>query len=154
MWNLLTFILITLAPITELRISIPFGLTSGMSPFFVIPVAIILNILVFFPAYFAFKLFSKKLFIKFKIVRKIVEQREKKAAPYIEKYGILGLAIYIGIPLPITGVWTGALIACILNLEWKKSFLAVCIGVLIAGTIISAISLSILTGFKLLLPAV
>ncbi len=63
-----------------------------------------------------------------------------------EKYGSIGLAIFVGIPLPATGAWTGCLIAWILGLERKKSLLAISLGVVVAGIIVLIL---ILTGSKL-----
>lgn len=54
------------------------------------------------------------------------------------------------LPLPVTGVWTGTLIAWLFGLDWKRSFLAICLGVLIAGTIISVAMLGLLNGMGLL----
>lgn len=62
----------------------------------------------------------------------------------IEKYGFWGLVLFVGIPLPGTGAWTGSLIASLLYMDIKKSFLAVVIGVLIAAAIMSLISYGLL----------
>jgi uncharacterized membrane protein len=62
----------------------------------------------------------------------------KKGSKYVEKYEVLGLAIFVGIPLPFTGVWTGSALAWLLDLDWKKSFLAVSLGVIIAACIVTA----------------
>ena len=61
----------------------------------------------------------------------------------IDKYGIWGLLLFVAIPLPGTGGWTGALLASLLQLDKKKSFGVISIGVFIAGLIISVLSLLI-----------
>ncbi len=149
-WQMIMFVLLTAAPFTELRLGIPAALTVGLDPWFVIPFALILNCLIFFPIYFGLKLLYERFFARFSFCQRIVNRAHRKGKPYIEKYGIIGLALYIGIPLPITGVWTGTLIAWMFGLDWKKSFLAVCLGVLIAGTIISVATLGVLNGIGLL----
>ncbi|WP_297419278.1 COG2426 family protein [Thermococcus sp.] len=57
-----------------------------------------------------------------------VERVRKKAHPYLEKWGFWGLFIFVAIPLPGTGVWTGALAAYILAIEWKRTFPALLLG--------------------------
>lgn len=62
----------------------------------------------------------------------------------IEKYGFWGLVIFVGIPLPGTGAWTGSLIAGVLNMDRKKSFLAILLGVFMASIIMMIISFGLL----------
>ena len=62
-------------------------------------------------------------------------------------YVFWGLALFVGVPLPGTGAWTGALIAALLHLPWKRAFLAITLGVLIAGVLVSLVSLGILHTF-------
>jgi len=57
-----------------------------------------------------------------------VERVRKKAHPYVEKWGFWGLFIFVAIPLPGTGVWTGALAAYILGIEWRRTFPALLLG--------------------------
>lgn len=61
----------------------------------------------------------------------------------IEKYGIWGLLLFVAIPLPGTGGWTGALLASLLHLDKKKSFLVISLGVFIAGLIMTILSISV-----------
>ena len=65
---------------------------------------------------------------------------------YAAKYGFWGLVMFVGIPLPGTGAWTGCLIAAMLEIDKKKAFLAACIGVLMAGIIMSVLSIGIFDG--------
>lgn len=70
-----------------------------------------------------------------------LEDRTLKKRDKIDKYGIWGLLIFVAIPLPGTGGWTGALLASLLHLDKKKSFGVICVGVFIAGLIITILSL-------------
>jgi uncharacterized membrane protein len=70
-----------------------------------------------------------------------LEEKTLKKRDKIDKYGIWGLLIFVAIPLPGTGAWTGALLASLLHLDRKKSFGVICIGVFIAGLIITVLSL-------------
>ncbi len=80
-----------------------------------------------------------------KIVIKMEEKVAKKKGT-IEKYGYLGLFLFVAIPLPGTGAWTGALIAAVLEMNRKKSFLVIAIGVFVAGLIMMALSYGLLKG--------
>ena len=70
-----------------------------------------------------------------------LEEKTLKKKDKIDKYGIWGLLLFVAIPLPGTGGWTGALLASLLHLDRKKSFGVIAIGVFIAGLIITVLSL-------------
>lgn len=95
-------------------------------------------------------LFLKKvleLFEKWHITKKIVTWLEKKVdskREQIDKYGYLGLTIFVGIPLPGTGAWTGSLLAVMLGMDRKKSFICILLGVAMAAVIMSILSYGIL----------
>ena len=65
----------------------------------------------------------------------------------IQKYDFWGLVIFVGIPLPGTGAWTGSLVAGLLHMPRKKSFLAIIVGVLLASAIMSIVSYGVLGAF-------
>lgn len=84
---------------------------------------------------------------KWNLTKNIVIKLEKKTlskSDNINKYGYLGLLLFVGIPLPGTGAWTGTLLAVLLNLNKRKSFSFISLGVLIAGIIMSILSYGIL----------
>ena len=88
-----------------------------------------------------------ELFEKWSVTSKVVRWLEKKVnskREQIDKYGYLGLILFVGIPLPGTGAWTGSLLAIMLNLDKKKSFVCIIIGVILASIIMSIVSYGIL----------
>ena len=88
-----------------------------------------------------------ELFEKWSVTRKVVRWLEKKAQSkraQIDKYGYFGLILFVGIPLPGTGAWTGSLVAIMLGLDRKKSFICIMIGVILASIIMSILSYGIL----------
>lgn len=95
-------------------------------------------------------LFLEKIFDflkKFKMTKKFVNKIENKIMSkkaQIEKYGYWGLLLFVGIPLPGTGAWTGAGLAVLLNLNKKKSFVVILLGVVLASIIMSILSYGIL----------
>ena len=76
-------------------------------------------------------------------IRRKADKLEKK----MDNWGFLALALFVAVPLPGTGAWTGTLVAWVLGLERWKSFLAIALGVTIAGLIILFASLGIFIGF-------
>lgn len=137
--------IISLLPILELRGGIIAGYALGMQllPAFVI--SFIGNIL---PIPFILMLIEEI----FKLLKKtplkdLVERLETKAlskSDQIQKYGYWGLLLFVGVPLPGTGAWTGALIASLLKLDKRKSFPVIVLGVLVAGIIVATLSFGLL----------
>ena len=141
--------IISLLPVLELRGGIIAAYALGMELGPAFAVAFIGNIL---PIPFIL------MFIRFILdklrgtrLKGIVEKLEKKAmgkSGSIEKYAYWGLFAFVAIPLPGTGGWTGALIAALLDMDAKKSFLAILLGVLAAGIIVSALSYGLLDALR------
>ena len=84
-----------------------------------------------------------------KVFRPLVEKLEKKAmskSSKIEKYEFWGLVLFVGIPLPGTGAWTGSLIAALLGIRFRKAFPAVVLGVFLAAFLMTVLSYGVLAG--------
>ena len=81
----------------------------------------------------------------FKKVATWIRKKADKNKGKIEKYGYVGLIMFVGIPLPGTGAWTGCLIASLLGLDRKKSFFCTMAGILIASVIMMILSYGILS---------
>lgn len=91
-----------------------------------------------------------EILAKWSVTKKIVTWLEKKVdskREQIDKYGYLGLVLFVGIPLPGTGAWTGSLLAVMLGLDKKKSFVCILLGVILAAIIMSIVSYGILGSF-------
>ena len=134
---------LTLLPISELRGAIPYAIANGLSPVFTWFYCVILNAAVG-PLVYIFLSTFHKLLIKYnwykKLFEKFVEKTRHKVENKVKKYGYLGITLFVAIPLPITGAYTGTLGSWILGLEPKKTFLSVLIGVIISGTIVLTIT--------------
>jgi len=135
-------ILIAAMPLMELRGAIPIGVSIGLSPIHATILGILGSLI---PVPFLL-LFLKPIFIRLRrtklfkgIVDKIVKKTLKKSKN-IKKYSIIGLIIFVGVPLPGTGVWTGSLAAILFNMQFKYAFPAIAIGNIIAGTIMFILS--------------
>ncbi len=144
---MLKYVLVTLIPWIELRGAIPLAIKSGN--FAAIPPIFITNILIFFPIYFGLELFYKHLKENSRL-KKRLEKIKKKAHPYIQKYGVPGLVLFVGIPLPGTGVYSGSAAAWLLGLKWKPSLCAICGGVTMASFLVFVLSMGILSSLLFL----
>ena len=165
--KILTLVLLTLLPFLELRYSIPAGILSGQVPLpfgmhltgygmhwlLVFIVCVITNIILGIIIYFLLDKFVHYL-LRFKVFRKpynkIITHSQKKIQKYVDKYGEIGVAFFIGIPLPGSGVYSGALGAYALGLSFKKFIIADIIGVIIAGILTTTITLVGIGAFSLI----
>lgn len=143
---LLTF-LISMVPIIELRGAVPFGVAMGVNPFVALAVSIIGNMI---PVPFIY-LFARKFLewgkdVKFlsKICKWVLKKGEKGGKKLTAKTGqsvYVALLLFVGIPLPGTGAWTGTLAASLLDLDFKKSSIFIMCGVVLSGAIMLTLSL-------------
>ena len=146
--ELIVFI-ISLMPILELRGGLLAASLLNLNPLESYIIAVVGNII---PIPFILWFINNILnwMRKKKKLEKIVKWLDKKIIKHkdqIEKYGFWGLVLFVGIPLPGTGAWTGCLIAAVLEKKKKKSFIAALIGVLIASIIMMLISFGFLKIF-------
>ncbi len=133
---------ISMVPILELRGGLIFSSAAGIDMWKAIPICVIGNLI---PVPFILLLITKifNWLKKTKVFRPMVEKLENKAMSkkdQIEKYEFWGLVLFVGIPLPGTGAWTGSLIAALLDMKFRKAFPAVIIGVCLATVIMTTIS--------------
>lgn len=130
--------LVSMVPIIELRGGLPFGVALGLPYYLAFPAAVIGNLI---PAPFII-VYIRRIF---EVMRKylpglngLVDKLEKKAhlkGQKVQRYQYLGLWLFVAIPLPGTGAWTGCLAAAFLGMRLKKAMPAVVLGVLTAGCI-------------------
>ena len=140
--NEVALLIISMLPLIELKGSIPVGLAMGFKPINAYLYSIIgSTIPAIFILLWIMPIFSyMKTKDSLKKLARWAEKKAKKKEGKIKKYEYLGLFLFVGIPLPGTGVWMGSLIASILGLNKKKSLLTIAIGNLIAGLIIYTFS--------------
>ena len=139
--EILVFI-ISLMPILELRGGLIAAALLGLSPLKSYIICMIGNIL---PVPFILLLINKILSwmrtsTHFNKIADWLDKKVEKHKGQIEKFGYLGVILFVGVPLPGTGAWTGSLIASVLEMNKKKTFLAVCVGVVMASIIMMLFS--------------
>ena len=134
-------------PVLEIRGAIPVGVALGLDPWLAFAVGFVGNML---PIPFLILLTRKviewlkkhKILIKF---TRWLENKGSKGVQKVKKYSFWGLFILVAIPLPGTGAWTGALVASLLDMRLKNALPAICLGVMIAGLIIMAVTMGVIS---------
>ena len=138
--------IISMVPILELRGGLLAASLLGVDILTAVPLCILGNILpIPFILWFITPIFH--WLKKTKLFRPLVEKLEARALgkkDKIEKGYFWGLALFVGIPLPGTGAWTGALLAALLDIPKKKSIPAILLGILIATVIMALVSYGLL----------
>ena len=143
-------ILVSMIPVVELRGGIPFGVTAGLPVWAAFLAAVIGNLI---PVPFII-VYIRRIFqwMRRRIPRlnRLVDALERKAhlkGQKVNKYKYLGLMLFVAIPLPGTGAWTGSLAAAFLDMPLRKALPSVILGVLIAGMAISILSYGVVSLF-------
>ena len=138
--------LVSMIPIIELRGGIPFGVALGLPYELAFPSAVIGNIL---PAPFII-VYIRRIFSLMRKylpqLNRLVDKLERKAhlkGKKVSKYQYLGLWLFVAIPLPGTGAWTGALVASALDIRMRRALPAIFLGLVIAAAITTAITLGL-----------
>ena len=142
--TLLTFAT-AMVPVLELRGAIPVGVAAGLSPLAACAIAVLGNMV---PVPFIL-LLIRRIFDWLRGTRfgpKIdwLERRAHLKGRVVRKYRLVGLMILVAVPLPGTGAWTGALIAAFLNIRLRHALPAITLGLLIAGSLVTLMTLGII----------
>ena len=142
--------ILSMRPVAELRGGIPLAVANDIPLHIAYIICVFANIMVI-PVFYLFLETAHKLFYRIKPYRilfdKYVERTRRKADINVRKYGYWGIMLFVAIPLPITGAYTGTMAAWILKLNRKQSFWFLALGVLIAGLVVS---IAVLTGLGIM----
>lgn len=134
--------LISMVPVIELRGAIPYGIARDLNEWLVFALAVIGNML---PIPFIL-LFVRKVLDWMKGVKRLnkialwIEARAHRKSGKVEEARTLGLLLFVAIPLPGTGAWTGALIAALMDMRLKRALPTIFAGVVIAGVAVTLVA--------------
>ena len=143
---LVTFIL-SMMPIGELRVGLPYGIALGLEYPLALVAALLGNMI---PVPFII-VYIKRIFVWMRrhmpVFDSFITKMENKAnlkGETVEKYGPAGLLLFVAIPLPGTGAWTGALIAALLDMKTEKAVPYIMLGVCIAASIMTLVTYGVI----------
>ena len=143
-FEILKVIGIAASPIAELRVAIPWAIVGqGFPWYYALLFALIGNMLPV-PFILLFLDTAARYLSKIKFFERILNwlfEYTRRKGKLIERYERIGLALFVAIPLPITGAWTGSLLAVLFGMKFKHAILSIFIGVLIAGIIVTCLSM-------------
>jgi len=141
--------LLAMVPIVELRGAIPLGIFAlGMNPLEAFALAVLGNLAPNFFILWGLPHLAEPLRRRFKFVDNFLKKTHDEHSTSFKEKGAAFIVIFIGIPIPGSGSWTGSVLAYLFNLEFKKALLCVSLGVIMAGLIILGGSLGV---FELIL---
>lgn len=138
-WRYVLVMCVSMVPIIELRGAVPIGIAWGLDTIPTYIICVIGNIipvpfiLLFIRAILKFMLKVEKL----APIAEWIMRKADKHSTAITKYATFGLYLFVAIPLPGTGAWTGALVAALLNMKMKHALISIFLGVLTAGIIMT-----------------
>ena len=148
----LKIILISMFPFSELRGAIPYAALMDVNPLEAYILSVLGNFLpiplILFILHKAEPLIERIPIVG--DVYKFFVKRAEKKKEIVERYGYFGLTLFVAVPLPVTGAWTGSLIAFLMGLDKRKSMAFIFVGILIAGLIVLSASYGILGIMKML----
>lgn len=127
--------LVSIVPFIELRGAIPLAIVAGYSPEFAFVVCVLMNMLAIPITFILLDFILPPIRRRVKLVERMFKWSVRRAKKH-RNLSLLGLALFVGIPLPLTGAYTGSLIAYIAGWDRKRAALAIAAGVVIAGVLI------------------
>ncbi|MCR4442390.1 MAG: small multi-drug export protein [Peptococcaceae bacterium] len=126
-------------PVTELRVTIPLALAVGFAPVKAFVLAVLGNLLPVVPLMLLLEPLSRKL-RRFPALDSLFQKiliRTRRKGSQVQNYGIIGLLLFVAVPLPGTGAWTGAILAWLLGFDLYLSVISICAGVMLAGALVT-----------------
>jgi uncharacterized membrane protein len=136
-----------LIPTAEQVGGIPIALHFGFSPPIILLVSSIVSFILFLLVRVALDLFHSKFISKIKIVQKWIENVRKRGKLYVEKYGTIGLILFILVPSPFTGIYSATVLTWLFGFSWKKSVIAILLGSFFRGLLILFVSMGMFSIF-------
>ncbi|MBI5787912.1 MAG: small multi-drug export protein [Candidatus Schekmanbacteria bacterium] len=140
----LIVILLGAMPISEVRGAIPVALAKNFPLAKAVGLAVLGNIIPVVPVLLFLDPVQKWLGTRFPIFKRFFDwlfTRTRKHSDAVEKYEAIGLAIFVGVPLPMTGAWSGCVAAFLFGIRFWRSFWAITAGILIAAAIVTLVCL-------------
>lgn len=139
---------LSMLPISELRGAIPLGLYYGLDPLSTYIIAVVGNMLPVVPLLLFLgpvSDFLRRWRVFDRFFDWLFARTRRNHTARFERWGLLALTLFVAIPLPVTGAWTGCAAAFVFGIRFWRAFLAVLCGVLISGTVVTLASLGVIS---------
>ncbi len=146
--------LLSLAPLVELRIAIPYGITKGLHPMVAIGAAVVATWAVIVPMFVLMDLFYDRFFSRIALIRRIVEEVRARGRGHVERWKVIGVGIYVSLPIPGPGIYSGVVLAWVFGLPRRPAILALAAGVLVSALLVSGIATPVIHLIRKLMQSV
>ncbi len=141
LFHVLSTVLIAASPISELRGAIPIAIGVFKFPWYYAYLIAVLGNILPVPFVLLFLNVVVPQLSKIPFLKRLINWFfgiTRRRGAIVDKYGPFGLALFVSVPLPITGAWTGSILAVLLGLKFKPALLSIIAGVLLAGIVVTA----------------
>ena len=137
-------VILSALPISEVRGGIPAGIIMGLPLAQILPLAVISNVLSVLPIVLGFNWAAERLADKPLLGRLITRliQRARARDEMVNKHGVWAVTLFVAIPLPMTGAWTGSLVAAVFGMRFGRVLFCLTVGVMIASATVTSLSLA------------
>jgi len=132
--------ILSIAPFVELRLAIPYGITKGLHPLMAIAAAVAATWVVIVPMFLVMDLFYERFISRIPLVRHFVEEVRTRGRKYVERWGVVGVGVYVSLPLPGPGVYSGTVLAWLFGLPRRQAIISLALGVLVSAILVAGIS--------------
>lgn len=157
--RLIYAIVLTILPISELRGGLPLAIVyaaqNNIPLILIFPLIVMLNVLIIFFVFYFLDNIHHILLLNVRFYKRIFESYMNKFQKRIGKFekryslfGFLALTLFVAVPLPVTGAWSGCLLSWVLDLDRKKSILCISLGVMLSGILVLLGTLGFLNLFS------
>jgi uncharacterized membrane protein len=132
--------LLSIAPLVELRLSIPYGITKGLHPLVAIAAAVVATWAVIVPMFLVMDLFYDRFLSRVGLIRRIVEEIRARGRGHVERWGVVGVGIYVSLPIPGPGIYSGTVLAWVFGLPRRQAIISLALGTLVSAILVAGIS--------------
>ncbi len=146
--------LLSIAPFVELRLAIPYGITKGLHPLVAIAAAVLATWAVIVPMFLIMDLFYDRFISRIPLVRHFVGEVRSRGRVYVERWGVVGVGIYVSLPLPGPGVYSGAVLAWLFGLPRRQAVISLALGILVSAVLVAGISTPVIALIRKLMHSV
>lgn len=140
----ISVILTMLSPVAEARLGVPLGLVFDISPALLMVYAFVCACVIYFAGRICLNLVYNKLLSRFSWCEHIVNRTRNKGSRMVQRYGWFGLFLFVVIPVPGTGAYSGTLVSWFLGLHWWKSAFTVISGATLSAFVILMIGTGVM----------
>jgi uncharacterized membrane protein len=136
--------LFSVVPWVELRLAIPYGITKGLPPVVVCLAAMVASWAMIVPMFLILDLFYHRFLSGVSIVRWGIEEVRNRGRGYVERWGVLGVGIYVSLPLPGPGIYSGTILAWLFGLPRRQAMIALALGTSVSALLVTVISTGVI----------